>query len=117
MYGEKLSSWGMEVHPAFDHHALLCYDDKPPSETTAVPPVAVSMPPPPNICVEAGRIQFVRREEEGATVAEAAAGSLQAVPRVTVTRGLQTDDFQMFGDAVNGGEEEEEEVGQVQVGG
>nr|CAH7768123.1 unnamed protein product [Callosobruchus chinensis] len=83
-----------QVHPAFDHHALLCYDDKLTVEAAVSPPVPVSMPPPPNICVEAGRIQFVRRDEDGAAVtAEAAAVNTQAVPRVTVTRGLQTDDL------------------------
>nr|CAH7759652.1 unnamed protein product [Callosobruchus chinensis] len=101
-----------QVHPAFDHHALLCYDDKLTVEAAVSPPVPVSMPPPPNICVEAGRIQFVRRDEDGAAVtAEAAAVNTQAVPRVTVTRGLQTDDLGNGTDVY-----EEDGVEEVQVG-
>nr|CAI5860361.1 unnamed protein product [Callosobruchus analis] len=70
------------------------------------------MPPPPNICVEAGRIQFVRRDEDGTAVtAEAAAVNSQAVPRVTVTRGLQTDDLSNGTDVY-----EEDGVEEVQVG-
>uniref|UniRef100_A0AAR5Q014 BMERB domain-containing protein n=1 Tax=Dendroctonus ponderosae TaxID=77166 RepID=A0AAR5Q014_DENPD len=64
-----------QVHPVLDARHLVGYEkdgDTPP------PPPPRCLPLAPNICVEAGRIQFVRQEAEA--------------PPARVTRGLQTDE-------------------------
>lgn len=62
----------------------------------------------PNICVEAGRIQFIRQEADGVQELPDSLPTPPATPRVvgrvTVTRGLQTD-------------EGKEDFDQIKVGG
>lgn len=88
-----------QVHPVLDSQALLVGYEKPsPPPPSAEDSITPPPPPPPlvqqqqqqcypltpNICVEAGRIQFIKAEP---TVE----GVQQTPGRVTVTRGQQTD--------------------------
>ncbi|XP_057653435.1 uncharacterized protein LOC130892214 isoform X3 [Diorhabda carinulata] len=97
-----------QVHPVLDsRQTIICYEkspvaisDRPPSPQ----PQNSCYPLAPNICVEAGRIQFIRQEVEDAPVpvppppdhVTTAAPATQQSPntgaRITVTRGLQTDE-------------------------
>ncbi|KAJ8917800.1 hypothetical protein NQ315_010706, partial [Exocentrus adspersus] len=83
-----------QVHPVLDSQALLCYEKPPLSDRPSTPPPPQNCYPlAPNICVEAGRIQFIRQQTEGT----APPPPLPEPPlvtgsgRVTVTRGLQTE--------------------------
>lgn len=134
----------MQVHPVVEtRQTLICYE-KPPNNQSAndhpshtsnnrrpvtPPPQNTCYPLAPNICVEAGRIQFVRRETDGAQVHQlpppcaiesgrntnsnsrlSNSGSMERSQqcRVTVTRGLQTEWLE---------DEEEADLREIQVGG
>ncbi|KAG5866143.1 hypothetical protein JTB14_038114 [Gonioctena quinquepunctata] len=111
---EKAQLRPHQVHPVHDtRQTIICYDKPPPPSNhvdhrpPTPPPQNSCYPLAPNICVEAGRIQFIRQESEGAPVPpppDPAPGG----GRVTVSRGLQTE-----------AEEEEDVLGfrEVQVGG
>lgn len=105
----SLSSLMWQVHPVLDSQALLCYEKPPLADRSSTPPPPQSCYPlAPNICVEAGRIQFIRQETEGAAPPQPPPSDalVGAGGRVTVTRGLQTD----VG-------EDEADFREVQVGG
>ncbi|CAG9862014.1 unnamed protein product [Phyllotreta striolata] len=79
-----------QVHPVLDvRQTVTCYDKPaaPPAPPTP-PPAGSCYPLAPNICVEAGRIQFIRQEAEGAPVPPPPP---DPAARVTVARGAQTD--------------------------
>ncbi|XP_072380068.1 uncharacterized protein [Diabrotica undecimpunctata] len=94
-----------QVHPVLDsRQTIICYDKPPPITVSdrppSPPPANACYPLAPNICVEAGRIQFIRQEAEGAPVppppdpatsASATAPPSAGAARITVTRGLQTE--------------------------
>ncbi|KAJ8948186.1 hypothetical protein NQ318_010459 [Aromia moschata] len=84
-----------QVHPVLDSQALLCYEKPPLGERPSTPPPPQSCYPlAPNICVEAGRIQFIRQDTDGAAQQPSPApppDPLAGTGRVTVTRGLQTE--------------------------
>lgn len=72
------------------------------------PSPTLCYPLAPNICVEAGRIQFIKQEEEGVQMLPDGLPTPPTTPiargRVTVTRGQQTDaGFDLFDDNKVGG--------------
>lgn len=112
-----------QVHPACDDKAPLIVYDKRSSVvvsdavTKRPPPAALTLeanasPPPypkrasldsnpsptsypiaPNICVEAGRIEFIKQCPDGGTASPPSTPSTPRIgARVTITRGLQTVD-------------------------
>lgn len=132
-----------QVHPVVDaRQTVICYEKSTSPNTNdyhtqatnnrrpgTPPPQNTCYPLAPNICVEAGRIQFVRREPDGAQIHPQpppstvdgdrntnSTGRLSnsgTIPqtqqsRVTVTRGLQTDWIE---------DEEEADLREMQVGG
>ncbi|XP_076253350.1 uncharacterized protein LOC143191823 isoform X4 [Rhynchophorus ferrugineus] len=76
-----------QVHPVLDARHLVGYEKTERADTPPPPPQRC-LPLAPNICVEAGRIQFVKQDEE--PVPPPVNGIANA-GRVTVTRGLQTE--------------------------
>lgn len=137
------------MHPVAEtRQTLICYDkttNQNPNDfhnassnnrrPVTPPPSNTCYPLAPNICVEAGRIQFVRRETDGAQVSQqpppltpvderrntntngsrlshnstTAAQPVQAQQcRVTVTRGLQTEWLE---------DDDEANLREIQVGG
>ncbi|XP_074031614.1 uncharacterized protein isoform X3 [Leptinotarsa decemlineata] len=98
-----------QVHPVLDtRQTIICYEKPPPpiGDRPPTPPPSHNScyPLAPNICVEAGRIQFIRQESEGAPVppppdpaVAATAAQHQRGGRITVTRGLQTEDEDEMG--------------------
>lgn len=77
-----------QVHPVLDARHLVGYEKTERADTPPPPPPQRCLPLAPNICVEAGRIQFVKHEDE--STAPPANGTVNT-GRVTVTRGLQTE--------------------------
>ncbi|KAF5292629.1 hypothetical protein FQA39_LY13962 [Lamprigera yunnana] len=107
-----------QVHPVCDEKAqLLAYEKhaslethhpkRPSIDLNASPPPypkrasldsnpsPTSYPITPNICVEAGRIEFIKQTVDGAL--DSMAGT-KINERITVTRGLQTDDDEKLDD-------------------
>ncbi|XP_030757227.1 uncharacterized protein LOC115883081 [Sitophilus oryzae] len=77
-----------QVHPVLDARHLVGYEKTERADTPPPPPPQRCLPLAPNICVEAGQIQFVKHEDE--STAPPANGTVNT-GRVTVTRGLQTE--------------------------
>lgn len=111
------------MHPVCDEKAqLLAYDNNPTLEThhhkrpsidlnSSPPPYPkrasldsnpspTSYPLAPNICVEAGRIEFIKLSPDGAVDS---VSTPKIDERITVTRGLQTDDEEKYDEAKVGG--------------
>lgn len=110
---------------------LLAYDNNPSLETHHHHPKRPSIdlnssPPPypkrasldsnpspnayplaPNICVEAGRIEFIKQNVDGVGVDNNGVTTPVTTPkideRITVTRGLQTEESEKYDDAKVGG--------------
>lgn len=146
-YVLRYFSYNFQVHPVVDsRQTLICYEK--PNNPNAndhlcqtsnnrrpitPPPQNTCYPLAPNICVEAGRIQFVRRESDGTQVHQqpppstidctggrntnsncrlSNSGTLERQhsqqSRVTITRGLQTEWME---------DEEDTDLREMQVGG
>ncbi|XP_060528488.1 uncharacterized protein LOC132703328 isoform X2 [Cylas formicarius] len=107
--GDKPQLRSHQVHPVLDSHHIVGYEKHPLEAAdcpSTPPPPPRCLPLAPNICVEAGRIQFVRSETGGVTQHNHAGVSPPPPPtidgiassgRVTVTRGLQTEGDDEFG--------------------
>ncbi|KAL1490157.1 hypothetical protein ABEB36_012896 [Hypothenemus hampei] len=82
-----------QVHPVLDARHLVGYEKIDRSDTPSPPlPQQKCLPLAPNICVEAGRIQFMRQEDECSNLPPLPTiNGIASCGRVTVTRGLQTD--------------------------
>ncbi|XP_066246807.1 uncharacterized protein [Euwallacea similis] len=81
-----------QVHPVLDARHLVGYEKTERADTPPPPPPQRCLPLAPNICVEAGRIQFVKHEEENSITPLPAVNGMANSGRITVTRGLQTDE-------------------------
>ncbi|XP_049824020.1 uncharacterized protein LOC109604720 isoform X3 [Aethina tumida] len=92
--GEKTQLRGHQVHPVLDSQVLVCYEKQGVQERETTPPAPQNCYPlVPNICVEAGRIQFINQEQQdGGNGALALNDVSPTGGRVTVTRGQQTDE-------------------------
>ncbi|KAF5281466.1 hypothetical protein FQR65_LT14674 [Abscondita terminalis] len=118
--GEKsrLAPSVRQVHPVCDEKAQLLAYEKHTTLETVLPkrpnidlndspppypkrasldsnPSPTAYPITPNICVEAGRIEFIKQAVEGALES---ASTSKINERITVTRGLQTDEDEKFDD-------------------
>lgn len=117
-----------QVHPVCDDKAqLIAYDKRasiagggdrpkrPSLDLNASPPPypkrasldsnpspTAAYPLAPNICVEAGRIEFIKQSPDGAPPATPPS-TPRIGARITVTRGLQTDDVEKCDDVKVGG--------------
>ncbi|CAH0555703.1 unnamed protein product [Brassicogethes aeneus] len=86
-----------QVHPVLDSQVLVCYEKQSLERETTPPAGQNCYPLVPNICVEAGRIQFINQEAESYDASPPP--MLNEVSptsgRVTITRGLQTDEEEL----------------------
>ncbi|XP_050304279.1 uncharacterized protein LOC126741872 isoform X2 [Anthonomus grandis grandis] len=96
-----------QVHPVLDARHLVGYEKNERADTPPPPPPPQRcLPLTPNICVEAGRIQFVKTPEEETSSSSSSSSNSNTGPaaingiantgRVTITRGLQTEEREDF---------------------
>lgn len=103
-----------QVHPLIDDKMHQAYDKSGTIEAPPPPPPSLGSmgvpqhnhPPPPNICVEGGRIEFIKLPSDGGYDAVEAKPPMRAVDapakalaKITVTRAQQTDDDDSFDQA------------------